>query len=135
MPALFCPGGGFYFVQKLFDHRLALGLAVNSPAGAGLNYADGWKGRYLIQDVLLLVVNINPSIAVRLARWLHVGAGLSVYYAKYKEDIALLNPPTATVNPGQIVPHPGQILPFDIIPPSLDIHRQGDGQVELNMSD
>ncbi|HXV28079.1 MAG TPA: outer membrane protein transport protein [bacterium] len=129
------PGGGFYFVQKLFDHRLALGLAVNAPAGAGLNYADNWKGRYLVQDVLLLVLNINPSLAVRLARWLHVGAGLSVYYAKYKEDIAIFNPPDVDVNPGGIVPRPGEIPPFEIIPPSLDVSPRGDGQVKLDFDD
>ncbi len=129
------PGGGFYFVQKLFDHRVAVGLALNAPGGAGLNYADGWKGRYLMQNSFLLIMNINPSLAVRVAQWLHLGAGLSVYYAKFKQETAIFNPPDVDVNPAQIIPKPGQIPPFDIIPPSLDISRRGDGQVELNLSD
>jgi len=86
------PGGGLYYVQKLFDGRAAAGLALNAPAGFGLRYEHGWKGRYLIQEATVAVANINPSVAYKITDWLSVGAGLSVYYALAKEEMAINNP-------------------------------------------
>jgi long-chain fatty acid transport protein len=84
------PGGGLYVVQKLFKGRAAAGLAINAPAGFGINYDHGWKGRYNVQEAMLAVANINPSIAFKVTNWLSVGAGLSVYYAMLKDEMAIL---------------------------------------------
>ena len=85
------PGGGFYYVQKLFNGRAAVGLALNAPAGFGINYDHSWKGRYAIQESMLAVANINPSVAYKVNDWLSVGAGLSVYYAVAKNEMAVNN--------------------------------------------
>ncbi len=107
------PGGGFYGVYK-FHPKMAVGLAVNGPAGSGIGYDDSWKGRYLIQNSFMAVANINPSLSVKLADWISVGAGLSVYYGIFREEIAILNPPS-----------------IDLFP--LDVSPNPDGQAVLNM--
>jgi long-chain fatty acid transport protein len=110
------PGGGFYYVQKLFKGRTALGFAANAPAGAGLNYDNGWKGRYLIQESFALVANLNPAIALKLTDWLHVGAGVSIYYMFFHQEMAIFNPPSLSLRP-------------------LEINRTPDGKAKMNLDD
>jgi len=100
------PGGGFYYVQKLFNGRAAAGLALNAPAGLGLRFEHGWKGRYLVQEETLAIANINPSIAYKVNDWLSVGAGLSVYYAMLKQEMAVFNPPSVGFPPLTVSPNP-----------------------------
>jgi long-chain fatty acid transport protein len=104
--ALVLPGGGFYHVQKLFKGRAAVGLALNAPAGAGLDYDNGWKGRYLLQESFMAIANINPAIALKVTDWLHVGAGLSVYYMYFFQQMAIFNPPAVALRPFEINPTP-----------------------------
>ncbi len=99
------PGGGFYYVQRLFHGRAAAGLVLNAPAGFGIDYDNGWKGRYNIQSAMLAVANINPSVAFKVTDWLSVGAGLSVYYALNKMQMAVFNPPSVALLPLQINPN------------------------------
>jgi len=99
------PGGGFYYVQRLFKGRAAAGLAINAPAGLGNSYQYGWKGRYAVQSALIAVANINPSLAYKVNDWLSVGAGLSVYYGMLKQEAAIFNPPSVALLPGQVNPN------------------------------
>ena len=100
------PGGGFYYVQKLFNGRAAAGFALNAPAGFGLDYDNGWKGRYNVQSTMLAVANINPSLAYKVNDWLSVGAGMSVYYAIAKNQMAIFNPPSVGFPPLTTDPQP-----------------------------
>ncbi len=99
------PGGGFYLAQKLFKGRAAAGFAFNAPAGLGLNYESGWKGRYLVQNNAIVVTNINPSLGFKLTDWLHVGAGVSVYYCYLRQEMAIFNPPAVNLLPLQVTPN------------------------------
>ena len=42
----------------------AVFTSLNS--GAVLDYNDNWTGRYLIQDVTLLTLTVNPTVAYRV---------------------------------------------------------------------
>ena len=88
------PGGGFYLTYKI-NPNIAAGLSVNAPVGLGMSYHDDWKGRYLLQNSFMAVVDIDPTIAVRLTDWLSVGGGVDVYYGFLKQDSALYNPAIA----------------------------------------
>lgn len=99
------PGGGLYYVQKLYKDRVAAGLALNAPMGLGLDAENGWKGRYIVQDTMLAVMNINPSLSVKITDWLQVGGGLSVYYCSMNTDMAVFNPPAVALLPLQVSPN------------------------------
>lgn len=99
------PGGGFYYAQKLYKNRLAAGFAFNAPMGLGMDYENGWKGRYAVQDEMLLVTNMNPSLSLKMTDWLHVGGGLSVYYMYMNQNMAVFNPPSVALAPLQITPN------------------------------
>lgn len=85
------PGGGLYLAYKITPN-IAAGLSINAPVGLGMNYHDNWKGRYLIQNSFMAVVDIDPTLAVRLTDWLSIGGGVDIYYGYFKQEVALFNP-------------------------------------------
>lgn len=96
------PAGGFYYAQDLYKGKMWGGLAVNSLAGLGIDYEEDWRGRYLIQDSLLLVLNINPTIAAKITEWLSVGGGVSVMYSYLKQHNAIPTVLPLGTNDGQV---------------------------------
>ena len=72
---------------------------MTAPYGGALNYNDHWVGRYVVQQMLLYTLNLNPAMAYRVNQWLSLGAGVSVEYANLNQTVAL--PITALVD-GQV---------------------------------
>jgi long-chain fatty acid transport protein len=70
---------------------LKFGLSVFSVAGASLDPNNNWAGRYSVQKMDLLTVNVNPSAAFRLNEWLSFGLGANIMYADL--DYKLAAPP------------------------------------------
>lgn len=62
------------------DWRAALG--VNAPFGQATSYDPDWVGRYHAERSELSTINVNPSVAWRLAPSLSIGAGLQVQWIK-----------------------------------------------------
>lgn len=67
----------FYGAMQISD-KLATGIGVTSPYGNSLKWGDTWQGRYLIQDISLQAIFVNPTLAYRLTDKMSVGAGLVV---------------------------------------------------------
>ncbi len=78
--------GAFYSHSLTDDWKLGLNLFTVSAAI--LDYNDDWTGRFLAQDVTLLTVTMNPSVAYRVTDWLSLGAGMTVMYAKLEQTVA-----------------------------------------------
>ncbi|TRX70421.1 OmpP1/FadL family transporter [Carboxylicivirga sp. M1479] len=64
----------FYGATKLND-KLALGLAVTTPYGNSLKWGDDWDGKYLIQDISLRAIFIQPTLAYKINDKLGLGLG------------------------------------------------------------
>jgi long-chain fatty acid transport protein len=75
---------------------LKLGFSVFSVAGAALDYKNNWAGRYQNQDVSILTVTANPTIAYQVTDWLSVAGGVMVTYADL--DFKLAVPPGGAGN-------------------------------------
>ena len=92
-------GGPAPILSAFYTHSvsddLKLGFNVISISGAVLDYGDAWAGRFLVKEVTLLTVNLNPSVAYRVNDWLSLGAGMSVMYAKLEQTVAV-PPPMGT---------------------------------------
>ncbi|MDR4987898.1 MAG: outer membrane protein transport protein [Bacteroidales bacterium] len=70
-------GTPFYiYAAGMITDKLAAGIAVNTPYGNSLQWEDGWAGRFLIQDISLRAITIQPTLSYRLTDHLSVGAGL-----------------------------------------------------------
>ncbi len=69
-------GTPFYFYAAgMITDKLAAGLAVNTPYGNSLKWEDGWAGRFLIDEISLMALTIQPTLSYKLTDNLSVGAG------------------------------------------------------------
>ncbi|MBS2097542.1 OmpP1/FadL family transporter [Carboxylicivirga linearis] len=64
----------FYGATKVTD-QLAIGLSVTTPFGNSLSWEKDWDGRYLIQDISLRAIFIQPTISYQITEKLGVGVG------------------------------------------------------------
>ncbi len=55
--------------------RLGLGLGIYTPFGTGIKWNDDWAGRYLVQQIDLKCVFVQPTISYKLSEVWSVGAG------------------------------------------------------------
>ena len=99
------------------SEEVKLGLGVNSPFGLVTEFEEGWVGRYQGLRSSLTTININPTVAVRLAEMVSFGFGLNVQYA----DAELSN----AIDFGTI----GANTPLQTTPQQLD------GKTEVNGDD
>jgi len=57
----------------------------------GLDYEDGWVGRYYVQEIKLQAVGLQPAVAYRVTDWLSLGAGVVALYGVLDEKVAVNN--------------------------------------------
>ncbi len=86
----FAPLLGSHGVYSATDD-LKFGMSVFSVSGAALDPSDGWSGRYMLQEINLLTLTANPSVAYRVNKTLSLAAGLIVTYGNL--DLKLAAPP------------------------------------------
>jgi long-chain fatty acid transport protein len=82
------PIPGTFYVHPLGD-RLRFGLALTAPLGGGVDYGDGFVGRYSVSRVEILGAGLSSALAYRINDRLSVGGGASLVYTNLAEDIAL----------------------------------------------
>ncbi|MCR5887859.1 outer membrane protein transport protein [Hymenobacter sp. J193] len=54
------------------------GIAVYTPFGSKLQYADGWEGRFSLTDIDLKSIFVQPTISYAITENLSVGVGVAV---------------------------------------------------------
>lgn len=60
------------------DGKFKAGLAVYTPAGSKLVYAEGWEGRAALTQIDLKSVFVQPTVSYAITPQLSVGAGLTI---------------------------------------------------------
>ncbi|GAA4002663.1 outer membrane protein transport protein [Hymenobacter fastidiosus] len=74
------------------EGKFRAGIAVYTPFGSKLQYADGWEGRTSLTDIDLKSIYVQPTFSYAITDQLSVGAGLMIlaYGAvNLQRDIAL----------------------------------------------
>ena len=64
----------FYGATKIND-KMVVGLAVTTPYGNSLKWGDDWDGNYLIQDISLRAIFIQPTFSYKISDKLGFGIG------------------------------------------------------------
>jgi long-chain fatty acid transport protein len=64
----------FYFAGKI-GKMVALGLGVYTPYGNSAKWESQWAGKYLIQDISLSAIFIQPTISFNFGEKFGIGAG------------------------------------------------------------
>ena len=77
------------FVVKKLSDQTSVGLAITAPLGGALDYGDNFVGRYGAQKIALQGLGISPSVGYKVNDQLAVGAGVSVIYTHFEEDVAI----------------------------------------------
>ncbi|WP_019946471.1 OmpP1/FadL family transporter [Hymenobacter aerophilus] len=60
------------------EGKFRAGIAVYTPFGSKLQYADGWEGRTALTDIDLKSVFVQPTVSYAITDQLSIGAGLVV---------------------------------------------------------
>jgi long-chain fatty acid transport protein len=69
------------YVVRKFNDRWWGGFGLNFPFGLGSDYGETWVGRYHATKTELTVLNLNPTLAVKINDRLSLGVGLDVQRA------------------------------------------------------
>lgn len=78
----------FFYVNKLSDN-LRFGFSVAGTMGGGVDYGDNFVGRYSTVKAELGAVGITPSLGYKVNDRFSVGAGVSIIYTRFDQDIAI----------------------------------------------
>ncbi len=57
------------------NEKLVVGIGANSPYGNSLVWGDEWDGRYLIQDLSLQAIFVQPTVSYAISPKISVGGG------------------------------------------------------------
>ncbi len=72
-----------YGSAKLND-KLSIGLAVYTPFGSSNIWGKKWAGKYLIQEIKMKSIYIQPTVSYKVNNWISVGAGLNIVYGEFE---------------------------------------------------
>jgi long-chain fatty acid transport protein len=78
----------FFYVNKLSDN-LRFGFSVAGTMGGGVDYGDNFVGRYSTIKAELGALGISPSLGYKVNDRFSVGAGVSIIYTRFDQDIAI----------------------------------------------
>jgi long-chain fatty acid transport protein len=99
-----------YLTHEIND-RVDVGVGLFVPYGLGLDYKNGFAGRYITDRVDLVSVGLSPSIAINNGNGFSIGIGINVLYASAEQS----NPadfsgvetqfslPTGTIADGEVL--------------------------------
>ena len=64
---------GNYNIGK--ERRFSLGLGVYTPFGSRVTYASDWKGQFMLRELALKAIFVQPTFSVKITEWLGIGFG------------------------------------------------------------
>lgn len=76
------------------DRRLWAGIGISAPFGLTNEYDDDYFGRYDSTENQLITVDVAPSLALALRKWISVGAGINIQSVEAKLESAVPSPIT-----------------------------------------
>lgn len=89
-----------YASAKVTD-KFAVGLAVYTPFGSSNVWGDNWSGKYLIQEISMKSIYIQPTVSYQINDWISVGAGLNIVYGQFELNKAfpIVGDPRSPISP------------------------------------
>ena len=71
-------GTPFYlYGTYTINEKVTAGLGVYTPFGSAVDWGEEWTGKFLIRDIQLRAIFIQPTVAYKVNDQLSVGAGLT----------------------------------------------------------
>jgi long-chain fatty acid transport protein len=79
-----------YYARPV-NQKWAWGASISIPGGLGTSFDDDWAGRYFLQEWYLVYVGLTGGVGYRLNDKVSFGGALTVNYAKFGQESAVLN--------------------------------------------
>jgi long-chain fatty acid transport protein len=83
------PVPSYFYVNTVTDRLRRLGFSVAGIIGGGVDYGDKFVGRYTASLAELGAVGMSPAIAYKVNDKFSLGAGVSIIYTRFDQDIAI----------------------------------------------
>ena len=77
-----------FYVHRYTD-QVTFGVALAGTMGGGVDYGNNFVGRYSAISAELSAIGLSPSVAYKVNDDLSVGAGVSIVYTLFEQDIAI----------------------------------------------
>ncbi len=77
-----------YGAGKIGD-KLGVGVAVNTPYGNKLKWNENWAGRFLIRDISLAAIFVQPTVSYKICPKVSIGAGFVIATGSVKLNKAV----------------------------------------------
>ena len=84
------PGGSLFYAQNVTPD-VSLGFWSGSYFAGGVQYDDGWSGRYYGTKAELITLGAGINAAYRVNDWLSIGGGPLVLYGTLEQKAAINN--------------------------------------------
>ena len=84
------PGGSLFYTRSV-SPDVTVGVGTFSNFGLGIDYEDGWVGRYFVDEGVLIGLSLMPAIAYRVNPKFSVGGGLNAMYGVFKAVVEVNN--------------------------------------------
>jgi long-chain fatty acid transport protein len=75
------------FVGQRIGNRFAVGLGVYEPFAWQSSYPPNWSGNTNGSALSLHAYDVNPSVAIRFARWLAIGFGIDIIPTTFSYEV------------------------------------------------
>ncbi len=86
-----------YFSYKIKE-KLAVAVGVYTPFGSSAKWNEDWAGRYLIRDIKLSAIYIQPTVAYNFKDKFGIGAGFVIAIGSVELNKALPYSETSSAN-------------------------------------
>ncbi len=73
--AVYTPFNVYIGAPLGYKSPVSVGVAVYTPFGTGIAWDENWKGRYIVQDINLQTIFIQPTVAYKFNDQISLGAG------------------------------------------------------------
>ena len=77
-----------FYVHRYSD-AVSFGISLAGTMGGGVDYGDDFVGRYSTIKAELSAIGLSPSVAFKVNDNFSVGAGVSIVYTLFEQDIAI----------------------------------------------
>lgn len=84
----FIPSIAGYWSKQL-NNKWAVATFLNAPSGAGTHYGNSWEGRGHIDNNMMAILNIAPTVAYRFNEKLSFGASVNINPGVLTQDITI----------------------------------------------
>jgi long-chain fatty acid transport protein len=92
-----------FYVHRYSD-QVSFGLSLAGTMGGGVDYGSNFVGRYSTISAELSAIGLSPSVAYKVSDDFSIGAGVSILYTLFEQEIGI-NPifvPTVSGGDGRL---------------------------------